>query len=666
VESSLRSITAEVGAVHSRFEQILDLYDVNIIFLVWQSCFLHLFRLLYLLVAMAMKAQLFYLTVSFYLVFCLSIAFGSDLASEDEFFSVDDDHDQETLLSSEVNSTHALSKKNVVANKSDDDAIKQVNPDYKENSLEAGDHEMLEESAASGETKSAIASALRSPRGWGRNVTLFMKRNRWKITVLLIVISFRRELRHWIWNAISHPIVDPKTGRYAGRKLQPLDPLSIFKLLLFLRIISHMQALGDNNTSGESSPMSPTLLLLSRFSGSGGVAAWLLSHLLTSGNTAYLPPITQHYTFERVNHRYTKDVLAYSKALDERITPSILEQLIHHRETANVTSQQGGTHRIYEKLFSPVEMKKQNLYNHTIILMDWTSLDSSLSQLDTLRDEVSFLIQCQQERGNDNTAEVVVLLESPGGSAAEYALAAQQIIRLRRAGLTVTICVDKVAASGGYMMACTSTPGRLFAAPFAVLGSIGVIGQSVNIHKLLEGWGIKPLVFRGGKDKAPVGLIGEVTKTGLEKVQIMVDDIHRAFKRHVVENRPIMAERMEELSTGDIWLGYDALEVGLIDRIVTSDEYLGERILQDGARVLKLQKIVRGRSLFSRTPTVASADARHFDIPERKRWPVGDVMSSLPSFLERLQSVLSAFLLEDSPIVPRSARIRDVQVSSAS
>jgi len=122
------------------------------------------------------------------------------------------------------------------------------------------------------------------------------------------------------------------------------------------------------------------------------------------------------------------------------------------------------------------------------------------------------------------------------------------------------------------MIACTSSPGRLFAAPFAVVGSIGVIGQSVNIHKTLQGWGIEPLVFRGGRDKAPVGLIGEITKEGVAKVQDMVDKTHTAFKRHVVDARPILKSRIDDIATGDVWLGYDALDVGLVDRLVTSDE----------------------------------------------------------------------------------------------
>jgi ClpP class serine protease len=223
------------------------------------------------------------------------------------------------------------------------------------------------------------------------------------------------------------------------------------------------------------------------------------------------------------------------------------------------------------------------------------------------------LIDCYQERdkskdgnaGNENSFEVVALLESPGGSASDDALAAQQLIRLRDQGVNVTVCVDKIAASGGYMIACTSSPGCLFAAPFAIVGSIGVVGE-INIHKALQGWGIKPLVFRGGRDKAPLSLIGKVTKEGVEKVQLMVDDTHRAFKRHVADSRPSMTSRIEEIATGNAWMGYDALELGLIDKILTSDEYLGDR-MRNGSRVLKLYRIERGRDIFSRrTATLTS------------------------------------------------------------
>jgi len=152
------------------------------------------------------------------------------------------------------------------------------------------------------------------------------------------------------------------------------------------------------------------------------------------------------------------------------------------------------------------------------------------------------------------------------------------------------------------MIACTSSPGHLFAAPFAVLGSIGVVGQTVNVQKTLEGLGVQPLVFRGGRHKAPVGLVGEITEEGLSTVQSMIDMTHRAFKRHVAESRPIIRNNIDEIATGETWLGYDALEKGLIDRIVTSDEYISERMAQ-GSLVLKILRIKRHQSTLFRPPT---------------------------------------------------------------
>jgi serine protease SohB len=260
--------------------------------------------------------------------------------------------------------------------------------------------------------------------------------------------------------------------------------------------------------------------------------------------------------------------------------------------------------------------------------MEMKSLDAGVSSMDVIRDQITFILEqhtmlCkEQERltctsannssqmtNETNTTavvqtnpiplppqlEIIILLESPGGSATDYGLAAQQIARLRnQPGIQVTICVDKVAASGGYMIACMASPGSLIAAPFAVVGSIGVIGQTINIHKSLQNWGVQPLVFRGGKDKAPIGLVGEITKEGLAKVQDMVDKTHRAFKRHVAIARPNMAPIMDQVATGDVWIASDALEIGMVDVLMTSDEYIMKKV-RDGNRVLKLVKSQRPR-----------------------------------------------------------------------
>ena len=134
----------------------------------------------------------------------------------------------------------------------------------------------------------------------------------------------------------------------------------------------------------------------------------------------------------------------------------------------------------------------------------------------------------------------------------------------------------------------------------ATQGSIGAIGQAINIQKLLEGWGIRPLVFKAGREKAPIGLIGDISSRDIKSIQTIVDDTHLAFKQHVVKARPILANTIEELATGKVWLGSSAVGVGLVDRVITSDEYIRER-LQSRVIVLKLIRNPRRRGLFGWT-----------------------------------------------------------------
>lgn len=257
----------------------------------------------------------------------------------------------------------------------------------------------------------------------------------------------------------------------------------------------------------------------------------------------------------------------------------------------------------------------------TVVVLDWTNLDTGISSLETLSHQIKFLLSeyrslamqlptntnstspnetsSQDENLGEKTSEappsleVVVLLESPGGSVAEYGLAAQHLLRLRNEpGITLTICVDKVAASGGYMLCCTASPGQLFAAPFAMLGSIGVIGTQVNVNKLLKNWGVEPIEFRGGKYKAPIGLLGPISKEGKKTTQTMIDQTHQAFKEHVSNARAILKDKIDEIGNGNVWLGTDAIDLNLVDAIKTSDEYIEERI-KNGSRVYKMVQPIR-------------------------------------------------------------------------
>jgi len=380
----------------------------------------------------------------------------------------------------------------------------------------------------------------------------FVKKNKNAIYVTLAIFAFRREIWYFILSISTTQTIEGK------RKITlSISPTAILKLALFIDTMRKVQ-----------SP-SNFLANMPRFD---------------ELNSIFLPKIEQHYTFEPVNDRYNKDMLSLEKAM----SPANNKSMWKRRSNSTFSS-------------PSVENEKMSLlHNNTIIILELKA-DQSLSRMDILRDKISFLICCHRQRkarhnksmeeSTDNLLpelEVVIVLESPGGLVADYGLAARQVGRLREeVGIKVTVCVDKVAASGGYMVACMSSPGCLYAAPFAMLGSIGVISQVLNMHNALENWGVKPLIFRGGKDKAPIGIVGEITEEGIGKTQDFVDDIHLAFKRHVVSARPNMYNDIDNIATGQVWLGHDALKMGLVDRIVTSDEYIWERI-SEGSKVLKL------------------------------------------------------------------------------
>ena len=186
-----------------------------------------------------------------------------------------------------------------------------------------------------------------------------------------------------------------------------------------------------------------------------------------------------------------------------------------------------------------------------------------------LRQEISALLAVAVP-GRD---EVVVLLESPGGVVHGYGLAASQLARVRDAGVSLTICVDKVAASGGYMMACLAN--RLLAAPFAIVGSIGVVAQIPNFHRLLKKNDIDVELMTAGQYKRTLTLLGENTEAGREKFQQDIDETHQLFKNFVQQWRPQVD--IEVVATGEHWFATQAIELKLVDALQTSDDYLRHR-----------------------------------------------------------------------------------------
>ncbi|AQQ67409.1 protease SohB [Microbulbifer agarilyticus] len=194
--------------------------------------------------------------------------------------------------------------------------------------------------------------------------------------------------------------------------------------------------------------------------------------------------------------------------------------------------------------------------------------DIKASALSNLREEITAILQVASKED-----EVVVCLESPGGMVANYGLAASQLARVRSASVKLTIVVDKVAASGGYMMACVAD--RILAAPFAMLGSIGVVAQLPNFHRLLQRNDVDFELFTAGEYKRTVTMFGENTPEGKEKFQSDLEEIHTLFQHFVHEYRPQLD--INKVATGEVWFGQKALDLALVDELKTSDEYLTSR-----------------------------------------------------------------------------------------
>jgi serine protease SohB len=168
------------------------------------------------------------------------------------------------------------------------------------------------------------------------------------------------------------------------------------------------------------------------------------------------------------------------------------------------------------------------------------------------------------------TDEVVLRLESPGGTVTGYGLGAAEILRLRAHGIKATASVDQVAASGGYMMAAAAD--RIVAAPFAVVGSIGVVAPVPNLHRLLKKNDIDFEEMTAGEFKRSVSVLGEITPTGREHFRGKLEDTHGAFKAHIARCRPNVD--IEKVANGDTWLASEALALNLVDEIATGDELL--------------------------------------------------------------------------------------------
>lgn len=242
--------------------------------------------------------------------------------------------------------------------------------------------------------------------------------------------------------------------------------------------------------------------------------------------------------------------------------------------------------------------KKSPANKPRVYVLDFDG-DIKASAADNLRHEITALLSIAKPDD-----EVVLRLESGGGMVHSYGLAASQLARIREANIPLTVCVDKVAASGGYMMACIGN--TILTAPFAVLGSIGVVAQLPNIHRLLKKNNIDVEILTAGEYKRTLTVLGENTEPARQKFLQELQTTHDLFKQFVARFRPQLD--IDAVATGEVWLGTDAQRLELVDRLQTSDEYLSKRAEEADVYLLEF---VQKKSMQERVGLTAGAAVEH-------------------------------------------------------
>lgn len=228
--------------------------------------------------------------------------------------------------------------------------------------------------------------------------------------------------------------------------------------------------------------------------------------------------------------------------------------------------------------------------------------DLKASAVPSLREEVSAVLDVAGEHD-----EVIVRLENYGGVVHEHGLAASQLARIRDRGIHLIVCVDKVAASGGYLMACVAN--AIHAAPFAILGSIGVLAQIPNFNRALDKHGVEFEQVTAGKHKRTVTMFGKNTDEDRAKLKEELEDVHSLFKDAVAKYRPDLD--LDKVATGEHWYGTRALEFGLADELQTSDELLSQRAVDRDLYSLayKIKQPLQKRLMANIDSALEKADA---------------------------------------------------------
>ncbi len=253
------------------------------------------------------------------------------------------------------------------------------------------------------------------------------------------------------------------------------------------------------------------------------------------------------------------EISSISEKLDE-LKQHALELVMDKAALKKMRKQEKKEQKEKEKAESKEDVSPQpNLY-----VVDFDG-STDAHETDALREEITAILMVADEKD-----EVLIRLESGGGVVHGYGLASSQLQRIKDKNISLTVSVDKVAASGGYMMACVAD--KVLSANFAIIGSIGVISQIPNFNKLLKKNDIDFEQHTAGEFKRTLTIFGENNDEGREKFQEELEDVHTMFKAHVQNNRPNL--EIDKVATGEYWYGIKAKELGLVDELSTSDDYL--------------------------------------------------------------------------------------------
>lgn len=336
---------------------------------------------------------------------------------------------------------------------------------------------------------------------------------------------------------------------------------------------------------------------------------WVISKLAFEAESK--SPV-QHFMWECLNDKYIKDDEIWNRVLNrvpnsmkmsqrkwEQTVRKMKPDIFPQRNNPFKKKKRGNKKKDKDSEKQQLAVQNSTQVNieathetsKTVVVIDFSTMDVAEPDFLRFADVVTFLVGSNSPRkqmfGKD--PEVVMTLLSPGGEVTSFAFAAAQVARLRDAGWKVTVCVDRIAASGGYMIASQAT--QILASPFAMVGSVGVITQSLNFYEILKKYGIKSLVLKAGDSKNPITQFGEVSDEDVKTTQLDLDETHQSFINLCRSRRPALDPAV---CNGRILSGDMALERGMIDRILTSDEYILEKI-SEGDLVMKLH-LVSGNS----------------------------------------------------------------------